>query len=86
MTCVDEPCGGRSEAGQPAVLPGQLDPYALLFLLVFGLAWADGTTPKCSHAPCLDRAVEIATASYGIRIALVVLAGFVASLVLHPLS
>jgi hypothetical protein len=61
-------------------------PYALLFLLVFGLVWANGTTQECHDAPCLDRAVDIATASYGIRIALLILAAFVASLVLHPLQ
>jgi hypothetical protein len=61
-------------------------PYALLFLLVFGLVWANGTTQKCHDPPCLDRAVDIATASYGIRIALLILAAFVASLVLHPLQ
>ena len=61
-------------------------PSALLLLLVFGLYWADGTTGQCLDKPCLDRAVDIATDSYGIRIALLVVAAFIASLVLHPLQ
>jgi hypothetical protein len=57
-------------------------PTTLLLLLIFGLFW--GGAPD--QQPSIRRAVDTATEQYGIRVWLLVLAGIVTSLVLHPLQ
>lgn len=57
-------------------------PTVLLLLLIFGLFWSGAP----GQQPSISRAVDTATEHYGVRVWLLVLAGVVTSLVLHPLQ